>query len=75
MSLNYYQSELLLLRVALTVTMCWRGSRTQMCTEQLAALEAAGLARRRRTAALGHTVYCSHTESGNGQARLLSPCA
>lgn len=59
----------------LTVMTWWRGYRTQMCTEHLAALEAAGLVRRQHTAGLGHTAYCFHIESGNGQARLLSACA
>lgn len=55
--------------------MSWRGNRSQMCSEHWAALVAEGLGRGRRTAGLGRTTYCSHTESGSGRARLLSACA
>lgn len=60
---------------ALTVTMNWRDSSSQMCSEHSAALVAAGLARGQRTAVLDHTAYCSHTESGSGPAGPPSACA
>lgn len=59
----------------LTVTMSWRESSSQMCSEHSAALAAAGPARGQRTAGLGRTAYCSHTGSGNGPATLPSACA
>lgn len=53
----------------------WRESSSQMCSKHVAALAAAGLARGRRTAVLGRTACCSHTEFGSGLARLQSAYA
>lgn len=60
---------------ALTVMTNWRESSSQMCSKHVAALAAAGLARGRRTAVLGRTACCSHTEFGSGLARLQSAYA